>query len=363
MNYSLRLLQLRKHLQELQCDAILIESPIDILYMTGSLFSSGKLFVSESDACLIVDNRYFEEAKTQHLFRVEMLHENSLEKEIRDLSVKKMGFDREKTSYNGWLALEKLACYISSSSSYRIEIVPVENPILKMRIIKDADEIAWLTKAAAIGCEGYYYLLELIREGCTERELAVELEYFWKKRGASRLAFESSIAFGANSSKPHYRAGNGVLRQGSPVLMDIGLVLHHYHSDMTRVHFFGPPPDEMKKIYAIVEEAKSRAIALCRPGVLIQDIDRAAREWIEHCGYGDRFIHSLGHGIGLEIHEPPLLRQKGPFATSPLEAGMVITIEPGIYLPGIGGVRLEDTLVITQSGSKNLCLPKKELFS
>ena len=153
---------------------------------------------------------------------------------------------------------------------------------------------------------------------------------------------------------PHYRAGPAKLKPNTPVLIDIGVVLAHYHSDMTRVAFFGAPPALIQTIYAIVEEAKARALAICRPGVLVGELDRSARDYISSKGYGDFFTHSLGHGIGLDIHEPPIIRDSGLYRTLPLQAGMAITIEPGIYLPGVGGVRLEDTIIITEQGYENL---------
>ena len=198
------------------------------------------------------------------------------------------------------------------------------------------------------------YVLSLLKEEISEAELALELEFFWKKRGAKKLAFDPIIAFGANSSMPHYRAGLAKLQSHTSILIDIGVVLSHYHSDMTRVVHFGTPTSVIEKIYSIVEEAKARALALCCPGTLVGELDRAARDWIASQGYGERFTHSLGHGVGLDIHEPPTIRDSGLYRTLPLQPGMVITIEPGIYLPGIGGVRLEDTVLITENGHENL---------
>jgi Xaa-Pro aminopeptidase len=225
--------------------------------------------------------------------------------------------------------------------------------VQNLRLIKDAEEISKLRAAAQLGYEGYLFALSLLREGVSEKELALALELFWKERGASRLAFDSIIAFGPNSSMPHYRPDETTLKQNTSVLIDCGVVLSHYHSDMTRVAYFGNPPQEIQTIYPIVEEAKAKAIEACRPGTLIGDLDRIARDWIQSKGYGEYFSHSLGHGVGLEIHENPIIRQTGPFSEKPLKTGMVITIEPGIYLPGIGGVRLEDTILITENGYEN----------
>lgn len=160
---------------------------------------------------------------------------------------------------------------------------------------------------------------------------------------------------------PHYRAGNTKLKQGMPILIDIGVNYRHYHSDMTRVVFLGEPDPKLKTIYHIVEKAQKEALQLCKPGTLIGELDRAARGYIESQGYGDHFGHGLGHGVGLEIHELPNVRNKPPFNSMVLLPGMVITIEPGIYIPDIGGVRIEDTIVITENGHENLTERSKEL--
>jgi Xaa-Pro aminopeptidase len=161
---------------------------------------------------------------------------------------------------------------------------------------------------------------------------------------------------------PHYRASKGKLEKGQPIQIDIGVIDRHYHSDMSRVVFFGKPSSEMRKIYDIVLKAQLAALNQCRPGIKIGDLDQTAREIISKAGYGDKFTHSLGHGVGLEIHESPLLRNKPPHSEEFLQPGMVITIEPGIYLSGIGGVRIEDTVVITDDGYENLTNRPKEML-
>jgi Xaa-Pro aminopeptidase len=353
MNYLARLERLRNVLKSLPCDALLIEHPTDLLYLTGLELSTGKLVISLQETCLIVDGRYYERSRHQTLYPVQLLKENVLKEWMTDSQIHLLGFDQNHTTYHAFLTLTQLAAKLKTQS-YILEIIPLESPVQQLRLIKDAEEIACLRKAAHLGYQGYEFVFSLLREEVTESELALELEFFWKKRGASRLAFDSIIAFGPNSSMPHYRAGPTLLTLHSPVLIDIGVVLAHYHSDMTRVAFFGTPSPIMKTIYSIVEEAKAKALALCRPGTLMGDLDRVAREWIASKGYGDYFTHSLGHGIGLDIHEPPILRETGIHRDMPLQAGMVMTIEPGIYLPEMGGVRLEDTVLITENGYENL---------
>lgn len=223
-----------------------------------------------------------------------------------------------------------------------------------MRRVKDKQEIRLLGKAANLGTEGFHYVCSKLTEGITEQELAIALEIFWKEKGSQGLAFSPIIAFGKNSSMPHHRAGATKLQSGDIVLIDIGVLLDYYHSDMTRCVFFGPPQKKLIEIYEIVRQAQEMALAMCRPGVLIEELDRAARSYIASKGHQEHFTHGLGHGVGLQIHEGPSLSQKSADKTLPLEEGMVITIEPGIYLPEIGGVRIEDTVVITDKGHKNL---------
>lgn len=356
MNYSARLKQLYDALRPLPCEALLIEHPTHLFYLTGLELSAGQLIVSPQATCLFVDGRYFEAASQQTLYPVQHLNNKVVKEWLTGHDIHHLGFDQKYTSYQRFLEWKELA-QESHQGSYFLEIIPVESVVELLRAIKDPEEIACLRAAAQLGYRGYEHVVSLLREGITEAELAFELEFFWKKQGAQRLAFEPIIAFGPHSSMPHYRSGNTPLHFPQHVLIDIGVVFSHYCSDMTRVVFLGDPAPEMQKIYTIVQEAKQRALALCRPGTLIGELDRAAREWIASQGYGEFFLHRLGHGVGLDIHELPFIRQESPFGKIPLKPGMVITIEPGIYLPGIGGVRLEDTIVITDHGHENLTEP------
>lgn len=348
MNYLKRLKQLQALLPTLNSEAILIENPINLLYLTGLDLSAGKLVVTQTETALIVDGRYFESCQALSPCPIFLLEEMPLKKWFSLHPIQHLAFESDKTTYQSFLNLKNtLSC----------TLVPVESPIQRLRWIKDADEIDLLRTSAKLAYEGYEFVASRLQEGVKERDLALDLEFFWKKKGAKGLAFESIIAFGANSSMPHYRAGEGVLKSGMPVLIDIGVIWRHYHSDMTRVLFFGEPPPIIRTIFTIVEEAKQAAQELCKPGTCIGDLDAAARDYITERGYGKYFTHSLGHGLGLEIHESPTLRSTGPYRDTPLQEGMVITIEPGIYLPQIGGVRLEDTLLITSEGYENLTNP------
>ena len=351
-HYESRMEALRQQLLLLNCDALLIEYPINLLYLTGIELSTGKLLVTQQNTLLLVDGRYIEICRQHSPYAVLLLDQMPMRDWIIQNDIRRLAFESDKTSYQNFEVLNQTIQEISSENY--CELIPVKSPVEALRMIKDPYEIELLTQAAQLGYEGYELVASLLKEGISEEELAFELEFFWKKRGGKKLAFDPIIAFGANGAMPHYRAGSTTLKKGMSVLIDIGVTWKHYQSDMTRVIFFGEPDPLIATIYSIVEEAKSQALLLCKPGTLIGELDKAARLHISSKGYGDYFTHSLGHGIGLETHEPPTLRSKGPYADVPLKAGMTITIEPGIYLPQQGGVRLEDTILITEQGYKNL---------
>lgn len=346
-------------LKELSCDAFIVEDQINLYYMTGLFLSSGMLLVYPEGAHLIVDARYYELCKKESPFPI-ILREDKPPMTTflagSDLpKITTVGFSRENMTYGTFLKLQK------ELETFGLALKAVENPIVKLRTIKNQDEIAILSKTAALGSEGFDYLCSLLREGITEVELAVELEIFWKRKGSKTIAFDPIIAFGANSSMPHYRVGNHRLQYGDAVLIDIGVNYENYHSDMCRVVFFGEPDPKIKAIYSIVKSAQETALQKCFPGTRIGDLDASARDYIEKEGYGENFTHSLGHGVGLEIHEAPMIRNQPPYQDVILEPGMVLTVEPGIYLPGIGGVRIEDTVVITEEGHQNLTNRSKDL--
>jgi Xaa-Pro aminopeptidase len=328
---------------KLTTEGFLVASPIDLYYFTGLELSAGKLLISAKDALLLVDGRYIETAQGQSPVQVALDGQKAFLDAIAPW--KSIGVDSEKTTVQSWQDLNRLA---------ERKFLPIQGLISRLRAIKGPEEIHLLEKAAALGSKGFDFVVGRLNEGVQESALAFELEMFWRKQGAKGVAFEPIIAFGANSSKPHYRAGDRSLARDEPVLIDIGVELNHYHSDMTRMAVLGSLPEQMKAIFDIVQEAHRRAIELVKPGTSIAALDDAARLYIESKGYGKNFSHSLGHGIGLEVHEFPTIRRNPSNETLFLEEGMAITIEPGIYLPGIGGVRLEDTVIVTENGHKNI---------
>lgn len=359
MDYKNRLQQLQKLFIEKQIDLLFIDDPINLYYLTGLTLSLGRLCIpATGEACLFVDGRYYEQCKQKSPFPVSLNINKALESFLSSAAFNKFGFDSSRTTYQDYLQLQQI---VDSLKITRSTLTPLADPLKRLRSIKDPEEIQLLKAAAALGSKGFDYVCTLLKEGVSEKELAIELEIFWKRRGGEKLAFDCIIAFGANSSMPHYRAGNTKLEQGQTVLIDIGVRYQHYFSDMTRTLFFGQPHPKVAEIYGIVKKAQEKALALCRPGVLIGDLDKAARDFITERGYGPAFSHGLGHGIGLEVHEFPTLKNISPFNQIPLEVGMAITIEPGIYLDGIGGVRIENTVVITENGYEDLTLRSTDL--
>ncbi len=351
-----RIHNLQNRLSALGCDVYLVEDPINLEYLTGAKVSAGKLLVYNDHATFLVDGRYFEDCTKKCPCEVVLYRSDKKLVEYLREEIKTLGFSTSHTSYKTFIDLQK------QMSAKSIDLVPVDDPVKFLRAIKSKEEIKLLKEASELGSKGYDFVVQNLKEGVTEEELAFGLEFFWKSHGGKNLAFEPIIAFGANSSKPHYRAGTTKLKKEDIVLIDIGVVKSSYHSDMTRTVFFGKPNSKLEEIYEIVREAQSRALNLCKPGTTVGELDDAARKFIKEKGYGESFSHGLGHGVGLEIHEYPIIRNSPGTSAIKLEPGMAITIEPGIYLPGIGGVRIEDLVVITENGHMNLTDRPKELL-
>lgn len=361
MNYSKRLEKLQIFLKEKNLDALLVDSPINIFYLTGMSVSLGRIIVEQKNALFFVDARYVETCKKNSPIPVTLSSDNAFLSYLSSpkyANFQTLAFDSLFTNYYNFTVLKE---QILSTKNPHLTLTPIEHPLEKLRNIKDREEIYALKQAAELGSLGFDFACSLLKENISETEVSQELEIFWKRKGSDKLAFEINISFGPNSSMPHHRASTAKLKKEQVVLMDIGVTLNHYNSDMTRTVFFGTPSHEMHKIYSIVQEAQQTALDHCHPGVSLGDLDFISRSVIEKAGYGKHYSHSLGHGIGLDVHEFPTIRNTPPNKDFLLTPGMVITIEPGIYLPKIGGVRIEDTIVITENSYENLSLRPKEL--
>ncbi len=330
----IKTLQLR--LKEWDLDALLLENPVDLFYLTGLHFSKGRLLVFPNEVQLFVDGRYFASASEHAPCPVHLWDKKSL------LPQGKVGFD---SSFMSVEALEQL-----KKEAPKTEWSAISKPLKEMRVIKDQKEIEALRKAASLTWKGIEKMRSCLKVGVSEQEIAWEFEQFVRTRGASGLSFEPIVAFGKNSALPHHRAASDRLEKGQLVLFDVGAIVDSYCGDATRVYFFGDVDARLRTMYALVREAHLAAREKGCIGREVGELDKAARAVFAREDVEPLFVHSLGHGIGLETHEYPLLKSSGADVNLKLQKNMVFTIEPGLYLPGSGGVRLEDTGLVTEKG-------------
>jgi len=232
-----------------------------------------------------------------------------------------------------------------------VEFKDASNVMWSLRKIKDSDEISLMKKAAELTSLGMQKALEIVEAGISEREVAAEIEYAMRKKGSDGVSFDTIVSSGLNSAYPHGGCGDRVMKEGDFVVVDVGAKYRSYCSDMTRTFIIGKPSPKQLKIYETVRKAQMLAAENVRAGVEAREIDHIARDFISRAGYGEYFVHGLGHGVGLDIHEPPTLN---PYSKDVLSEGNVLTIEPGIYIPGFGGVRIEDTVLVLDSGVEKL---------
>lgn len=319
----------------------LIEQLDDLYYLTGMDLSKGRLFLSTDEAILFVDGRYYELAKKAAPCKVCLWDE---QKKILPHH-KKIAFDSASLTFDTFLALK--------NEYPTVEWISSPSPLKHLRMIKEPREIAALKKAANLTWRGYQEVIKHLKLGVSEEELALEFEIFCRKNGASGLSFEPIIAFGENSAYPHHRAGKTRLTENQVVLVDVGAIVDHYHGDMTRVNFFGNVDQEILRFEQIVKTAQKKALDHVRPGIRAGELDRIVRDEFDKHNVKPLYIHSLGHGIGLETHEYPRIKIDGEGSDLILEPGMVFTIEPGLYQPGLGGIRIEDMVLVTETGHEN----------
>ncbi|MGH9870731.1 MAG: M24 family metallopeptidase [Candidatus Polarisedimenticolia bacterium] len=329
-------------------DALLVGHPANVRYLSGFDGSAGALLISGSGALLITDGRYAAQASLQapafEPFVTALPPSEAAIGLARPGA--RLGFESDHVAYGTWERMQRAA-----HDKGGCLLVPCRGLIEGLRSRKDSHEMALLEKAARIAADALASALSLVRPGVAERDVAEEVERRMKQAGAEGAAFPPIVASGPRAALPHGRASERRIEAGDLVVIDIGARFEGYHSDMTRTVCAGRPHQESEQIHAVVREAQRRAIDMVRPGVSARDVDAAAREVIAAAGFGDRFTHGTGHGVGLEVHEAPRL---GPRSEDVLDAGMVITIEPGIYLSDRTGVRIEDMVAVTPSGSRTL---------
>lgn len=350
----MKLENLRKQLKAEQIDALLITNPFNRRYMTGFTGTAGVALISMEAAVFITDFRYTEQA-AKEIDGFEIIqHTKTIIEEVAEqakkMNVKTLGFEKEDVSFGLYELYEKEISATLKATSGLIE---------KLRMVKTADEIAVLKEAAKIADAAFEHILTFIRPGVTELDVSNELEFIMRKRGATSSSFSIIVASGLRSALPHGVATDKVIASGDFVTLDFGALYNGYISDITRTIAVGEPSDELKEIYNVVLEAQELALKEIKPGMTGIEADKIARDYIASKGYGAAFGHSTGHGIGLEVHEGPGLSSK---STTVLEPNMVVTVEPGIYLPEIGGVRIEDDILITEEGNERLTFSTKELL-
>lgn len=350
---KLKLQKLRNEMAKQNIEALLVTSSYNLRYITNFTGSAGLALVTKEQAFFITDFRYTEQASEQVTeFKVVQAKTNLLEEaaeKAKELGIESLAFEQDYVTYSSYLQYqEKMGSALK----------PVSGLIEKIRMIKTPEEVEILKAAAKIADDAFEHICGFIKAGQTELEISNELEFFMRKQGATSSSFDTIVASGLRSALPHGVATDKIVEQGDMITLDYGALYNGYISDITRTVAVGEPSEKMKEIYQIVLDAQVLGVEKIGPGMTGIEADAIARDYIKSKGYGEAFGHSTGHGIGLEVHEGPGLSFK---SQTVLEPGMAVTVEPGIYLPGIGGVRIEDDILITESGNVRLTNSTKEL--
>lgn len=349
--------KIKKFLEEKGLDAVLVADGSNMRYLSGFTGAAGYLYMSARQQVILTDGRYTLQAKEEgNGFSVMGIspsqgYPEKLQRLLTEDGAGSLGFEDEVMVYG---TVERLRAKLPVR-----EWVPLGDALTSFRRVKSEQEIGRMAKAEAIGDEAFIYILGELRPGVTELEIAAKLEYYIKTHGAEDISFPPIVASGLHSSMPHAAPSHRKLEKGDFITLDFGCRYQGYCSDMTRTVVLGKADDRQKEIYRIVLESQAAGLSAVRAGISGSEADRIAREVIEKAGYGECFAHSLGHSAGLEIHEKPALSSK---ESAVLEPGMVVTVEPGIYVPGFGGVRIEDMVVVTEHGCRNLTHSAKGLI-
>jgi Xaa-Pro aminopeptidase len=336
-------------------DALLVTHLPDVRYLTGFTGSSAAVVLTGGKVVLFTDGRYTAQAKVEAAGTRVVIEKFAVAAAcvwLEAAGVKRCGFDATQTTVAGLEAMRKaVSGKVVSGKARRGMFVAVGALVARLREVKDADEIAAMRAAALLGCDLFDGMLGYLRAGLTEVEVAAELEHAARLRGAERMSFETIVASGERSALPHGRATTAKLPKRGFVTLDFGVVLGGYSSDMTRTVHLGKALPEEWEVYDAVLEAQTAAVARVAPGVTAGEVDEAARSVLRRSGLEKYFSHSTGHGVGLEVHEGPRIAAQ---QEQVLEAGMMITIEPGVYLPGKFGIRIEDMVLVTKTGAEVL---------
>lgn len=350
-----RIEQLRAQLDKYEVDAILITNPFNRRYMTAFTGTAGIALITATEALFITDFRYLEQAGTQAVGYEIIEHTGPIGVRLAELvqekKIGKLGFEEHDLTYATYQEYKER---ISTA-----KLVPLPNLVAELRKIKDEQEMALIRRAVQIVDQTFEHIVNMLKPGLTELEVAHELEFHMKKLGASASAFEIIVASGQRSALPHGVASEKVIEQGDFVTLDFGAVYKGYCSDITRTVAIGEPPPQLRQIYEICLQAQLNGVSNIKAGITGKEADSYCRDYIAEHGYGSNFGHSTGHGLGLEVHESPRL---SVHVEEILQPGMVVTVEPGIYLSGLGGVRIEDDVFLKEDGCEILTKSTKELI-
>ena len=360
LNYRNHVQEIRARLDEYQIDAVLCTHEANRFYAAGfhSSGTDGAALITRLNSYYLTDGRYIEAAGKAlesafelHAVRADRKYTDILKELFEAENIKRVGFE------DAYMTVEQYKNYCEKLPE--IEFVPAADLLKNLRRVKDQEEIKNLKAAQRIAEKALQDILKEIRPGVSEREIAARIEYLLLHYGAENKSFDPIVVSGANGSLPHGVPSDKIIKSGEFVTMDFGCIFHGYCSDMTRTVAVGEVSDKMREIYNIVLNAQTAGINAVHAGVTGQEIDAAAREVIRAAGYGEYFSHSFGHGVGIEIHEEPYAASSNK---NPMPAGAVISAEPGVYIPGELGVRIEDVIIITENGCENLTAAPKDLL-
>ncbi len=356
MRVNNRLQKLRRKLVEKKVDAIFISQPENRHYLSGFDGTAGFLLITSRKAILATDFRYTEQAGTQapeyEIFRITNNTTDWFPGLVAGLARKRLGFEAGNITFARHHQLRDAL----NKKKIPTRLVPLNGLVESLRAIKEPDEIERIKKAAEISDTAYAYMEDIIQAGMTEKQAAWEIEKLLRENGSQPVPFDVIVASGPNSALPHAKPTERVINLGEPIVIDMGAKFDGYSSDLSRTICLGTPDDTFKKVYGVVLDAQLTAVSIINEGMTGERADRSARTVIERAGYGENFGHALGHGIGLAPHESPRL---GPASTETLTSGTVFTVEPGIYLPGWGGVRIEDTVMMVNGKAKLISNARK----
>jgi Xaa-Pro aminopeptidase len=344
----------RDAIKELKLDGLLLTHPPDLAYLTNFTGDDSVGLITEKDFFLVTDFRYQEQADQEAGWLKTSIRDgkmsDALAKVIAEAKLQRIGFEANFTTFGQVDAVDR--AIKETKDAKQMELVPLQDVMANIRKVKDDNEIDLVRKSVGVAEEAFDAFRSEIKAGQSENYLAGLLVFELRSRGASNSSFPVIVAAGASSSLPHYRPSEALVQRDQPLLIDWGAIYKGYCSDLTRTMMIGRVSAKIKQVYKVVHEAQAAAIKFLRPGVTTMQADRVARDVIERAGFEKEFGHGLGHGIGREIHELPSMRKTG--GEEELRPGMIVTVEPGIYVPGEGGVRIEDDVLITHSGCEVL---------